>query len=92
MSRRSPVLRAPVSSLAAAADIVHLRYSRALLYADRAHGRAALASILAVFDSVLDGCELWIRRLGMVAGVVAAVAASALASASLLAWALATLH
>lgn len=92
MSRRSPVLRAPVSSLAAAAGMVHLHYSRALLHADRAHGRAALASFLALFDSALDRSELWMRRLAMGAGVVGAIAASVVAAASLLAWALATLH
>lgn len=92
MSRRSPVTRAPVSSLAAAFDEVNLRYSRAFLYADRAHGRAAVASFLSVFDSVLDWTELWLRRVMLAAEVVVATAAAALVSACLLAWALATLH
>jgi hypothetical protein len=92
MSRRSIVRRAPVASLTAAVGMVQLRYSRAFLYADRAHGRAAAASSLQVLDSVLDWTELWLRRVTLALRVMVATVAAALVAASLLAWAIATLH
>ncbi|MBA2274628.1 MAG: hypothetical protein H0W21_12130 [Actinobacteria bacterium] len=92
MSRRSIVTRAPVASLAAAAALVPLSFSRAFLYADRAHGRAAVASFLLAFDSVLDWTELWVRRATLAFGIAVATSVAALAAASLLAWAIAALH
>ncbi|MBA3350699.1 MAG: hypothetical protein H0T12_09120 [Actinobacteria bacterium] len=92
MSRRSIVIRAPSASLAAAIALVPVSVSRAFQYADRAHGRTAVDSFLSAFDRVLDGTELWAHRVILACEVVAAASMAALAAASLLAWAIATLH
>ncbi|MDQ3765791.1 MAG: hypothetical protein M3346_00370 [Actinomycetota bacterium] len=92
MSRRASVARAPVASLAAAAAFIPLSFTRAFLYADRAHGRAAVASFLDAFDSVLDWTARWVRGVTLAFGVAVATFLAAFAAASLLAWAIATLH
>ncbi len=92
MFHRSTVARAPVASLVAAAALIPLSFSRAFLYADRAHGRAAVATCLHAFDSVLDWAALWVRRATLVLEVAVATFAAVLTAASLLAWAIATLH
>ena len=92
MSHRSVVTRAPFASLTAFAMFVQMHYSRAFLYADRAHARAAMASSLHVFDLALDWIELWVRRAALAVEVMLAAALAALVAASLLAWAIATLH
>ncbi len=92
MSHRSTVARAPVASLVAAAALIPLSFSRAFLYADRAHGRAAVASFLHAFDSVLDWTALWVGRVTLAIEVAVATTLAAVAAASLLAWAIATLH
>lgn len=92
MSRRSIVGRAPVASLAAAAAYIPPGFSRAFLYVDRPHGRAAAASFLHAFDLVLDWTALWVRRVALAFGVTVVASLAAFAAASLLAWAIATLH
>ena len=92
MSHRSVVTRAPVASLAAIGVFMHMHYSRAFLYADRAHARAAVASFLHAFDLALDWTELWVRRAALAVEVMVAAAAAAFIAGSLLAWAIATLH